>query len=151
MAPEEVAAYLRGLQDRIVEALEAADGKRFQRDPWQRAEGGGGDTRVIEEGNLLERGGVAFSRVQGTKLPPSATAARPELAGRGYEAMGVSLVLHPRNPYCPTVHMNVRFFIAPGNAGEAPVFWFGGGMDLDRKSTRLNSSHTDISRMPSSA
>ncbi len=131
MAPDEVAAYLQGLQERIVSSLERIDGGRFRRDLWERGEGGGGDTRVIEEGAVFERGGVAFSRVHGRQLPPSATAARPELAGRGFEAMGVSLVLHPRNPYCPTVHMNVRFFIAPGAAAaDAPVFWFGGGMDL---------------------
>jgi coproporphyrinogen III oxidase len=128
LAPDAVAQYLQGLQDRIVAALDAADGHRFRSDRWTRAEGGGGDTRVIEEGNLFERGGVAFSRVHGTKLPPSASASRPELAGRGFEAMGVSLVLHPRNPYVPTVHMNVRFFMATGTG--APVFWFGGGMDL---------------------
>jgi coproporphyrinogen III oxidase len=128
LAPEPVAQYLQGLQDRIVAALEAADGHRFRSDRWTRAEGGGGDTRVIEEGGLFERGGVAFSRVHGTRLPPSASASRPELAGRGFEAMGVSLVLHPRNPYVPTVHMNVRFFMATGSG--APVFWFGGGMDL---------------------
>ena len=93
------------------------------------ARGGGGITRVIEEGDLFERGGVNFSHVTGSHLPPSATAARPDLAGRSWEAMGVSLVLHPRNPYCPTVHMNVRCFVASKD-GEAPVWWFGGGMDL---------------------
>src|SRR5690349_7578659 len=102
--------YFEQLQSRIVAALESQDGKAFRRDPWQRAEGGGGLTRVIEEGTLFERGGVNLSRVQGRQLPPSATAARPQLAGRAWEAMGVSLVLHPRNPYCPTVHMNVRYF-----------------------------------------
>ena len=116
--------YLSGLQGRIVSALEALDGAKFRNDPWQRAEGGGGLTRVIEDGNLFERGGVNFSRVHGSKLPPSASAARPQLAGRAFEAMGVSLVLHPRNPYCPTVHMNLRFF----SAGD--TWWFGGGMDL---------------------
>jgi coproporphyrinogen III oxidase len=116
--------YLAGLQERVVAALEKADGKAFTRDAWQRAEGGGGVTRVIEEGGLFERGGVNLSRVQGNRLPPSATAARPQLAGRAYEAMGVSLVLHPRNPYCPTVHMNVRHFAA------GDLWWFGGGMDL---------------------
>jgi coproporphyrinogen III oxidase len=123
-----VRQYLEGLQERIVAALEALDGKSFRRDRWSRNEGGGGDTRVLEEGNLFERAGVAYSHVFGNKLPPSATAARPELAGRGFEAMGVSLVLHPRNPYVPTVHMNVRHFMASG-VGER-VFWFGGGMDL---------------------
>ncbi len=116
--------YFARLQESIVSALEQVDGKPFSRDAWQRAEGGGGLTRVIEEGNVFERGGVNLSRVHGARLPPSATAARPQLAGRSFEAMGVSLVLHPRNPYCPTVHMNVRHLAA----GE--VWWFGGGMDL---------------------
>jgi len=107
-----------------VAALEAEDGKRFRVDAWQRAEGGGGETRVLEEGDLFERAGVNVSRVQGAALPPSASASRPQLAGRAYDAMGLSLVLHPRNPYCPTVHMNVRFF----SAGD--TWWFGGGMDL---------------------
>ncbi|MBS1215757.1 MAG: coproporphyrinogen oxidase [Proteobacteria bacterium] len=121
--------YLTGLQARIVAGLEALDGKPFRSDAWTRPEGGGGLTRLIEEGNLLERGGVLFSHVTGTSLPPSATAARPELAGRGFEAMGVSLVLHPRNPYVPTVHLNVRFFVAQKPDAD-PVWWFGGGMDL---------------------
>ena len=116
--------FLAGLQDRIVAALEAEDGKRFRTDAWQRPEGGGGKTRVLEEGELFERAGVNVSRVQGAALPPSASASRPQLAGRAYDAMGLSLVLHPRNPYCPTVHMNVRFF----SAGD--TWWFGGGMDL---------------------
>jgi coproporphyrinogen III oxidase len=116
--------YLRGLQAAIVSALEALDGGRFRADAWTRAEGGGGEARVLEGGTLFERAGVNFSRVQGASLPPSATAARPQLAGRAFEAMGVSLVLHPGNPYCPTVHMNVRCFAA----GDA--WWFGGGMDL---------------------
>ncbi len=124
-----VKSYLLGLQDRIVASLEAMDGKPFHTDSWNRPEGGGGISRLIEEGNLFERGGVNFSHVIGDKLPPSATAHRPELAGRAWEATGVSLVLHPRNPYCPTVHMNVRFFIAT-QAGVEPVWWFGGGMDL---------------------
>ncbi|GAB3242345.1 oxygen-dependent coproporphyrinogen-III oxidase [Chitinimonas naiadis] len=121
--------YLLDLQQRIVTALEAADGKTFLRDEWQRPAGGGGISRLLEEGNLLERGGVGFSHVMGDKLPPSASAHRPELAGRAWEAMGVSLVFHPRNPYVPTVHMNVRMFRAYA-PGEADVFWFGGGMDL---------------------
>ncbi|HKI63715.1 MAG TPA: coproporphyrinogen III oxidase, partial [Burkholderiales bacterium] len=131
MDAEAVATYLTGLQDGIVTALEELDGGSFRSDPWQRpGEGGGGGlTRVIEDGAVFERGGVNFSRVRGPRLPPSASAARPELAGRGFEAMGVSLVLHPRNPYCPTVHMNVRFLLAT-REGEAPVWWFGGGMDL---------------------
>ncbi|MGQ0543899.1 MAG: oxygen-dependent coproporphyrinogen oxidase [Betaproteobacteria bacterium] len=115
---------LRALQERIVTALEALDGERFRSDAWQRAEGGGGLSRILEEGGVFERGGVNLSRVLGKQLPPSATAARPQLAGQPYEAMGVSLVLHPRNPYCPTVHLNVRFF----STGD--VWWFGGGMDL---------------------
>ncbi len=124
-----VKAYLLDLQARIVAALEAADGLPFRTDSWDRAEGGGGVSRLIEEGRVLERGGVNFSHVLGDKLPPSASAHRPELAGRRWEAMGVSLVLHPRNPYAPTVHMNVRCFVALKD-DEAPVFWFGGGMDL---------------------
>jgi len=129
-----VSAYFRDLQQRIVAGLEALDGGSFRTDAWQKQDGdgaptGGGVTRVIEEGALFERGGVNYSRVLGQRLPPSASASRPELAGRGFEAMGVSLVLHPRNPYCPTVHMNVRFLLAT-KPGEAPVWWFGGGMDL---------------------
>jgi coproporphyrinogen III oxidase len=116
--------YLEQLQARIVTGLERLDGGAFRRDAWTRAEGGGGTARVLEDGALFERAGVNFSRVQGASLPPSATASRPQLAGRAFEAMGVSLVLHPRNPYCPTVHMNVRCFAA----GDA--WWFGGGMDL---------------------
>jgi len=116
--------YLEGLQARIVSELERLDGGAFRRDAWTRAEGGGGSARVIEDGKFFERAGVNFSRVEGASLPPSATASRPQLAGRAFEAMGVSLVLHPRNPYCPTVHMNVRCFAA----GDA--WWFGGGMDL---------------------
>ncbi|MCX7672748.1 MAG: oxygen-dependent coproporphyrinogen oxidase [Thiobacillaceae bacterium] len=132
MDPDKVKEFLLELQELIVERLEQVDGRPFRRDHWQRPEGGGGLTCVIEEGQLLERGGVNFSHVRGERLPPSATAQRPELAGRPWEAMGVSLVLHPRNPYAPTVHMNVRFFCAlpgPGQQGE-PVWWFGGGMDL---------------------
>jgi coproporphyrinogen III oxidase len=116
--------YFQDLQRGIVSALEALDGKPFRTDTWKRPEGGGGTTRIIEEGNLFERGGVNLSHVTGKQLPPSATASRPQLAGRPWEAMGVSLVLHPRNPYCPTVHLNVRYF----SAGD--TWWFGGGMDL---------------------
>jgi len=116
--------YLAGLQERIVDALEKFDGQSFKRDAW-----GKGTACVIEEGNFFERGGVNFSHVTGDKLPPSATAQRPELAGRQWEAMGVSLVLHPRNPHCPTSHMNVRCFVA-SKPGSDPVWWFGGGMDL---------------------
>jgi coproporphyrinogen III oxidase len=124
-----VREYFVGLQERIVGALEALDGQPFRRDAWTREEGGGGITRLIEEGDLFERGGVNFSHVMGASLPPSASAGRPEMAGRGFEAMGVSLVLHPRNPYVPTVHMNVRCFVAT-KAGAEAVWWFGGGMDL---------------------
>jgi coproporphyrinogen III oxidase len=116
--------YFTGLQSGIVSALEALDGNSFRTDAWKRPEGGGGTTRIIEDGQLFERGGVNLSHVTGKQLPPSATASRPQLAGRPWEAMGVSLVLHPRNPYCPTVHLNVRFF----SAGD--TWWFGGGMDL---------------------
>ena len=116
--------WFAGLQQRIVGGLETLDGKAFRSDAWQRAEGGGGVSRVLEEGQLFERAGVNLSRVHGRELPPSASASRPQLAGRSFEAMGVSLVLHPRNPYCPTVHMNVRHF----TAGD--IWWFGGGMDL---------------------
>jgi coproporphyrinogen III oxidase len=126
---EEIKRYFTGLQDRIVDRMAEIDGKPFIRDAWVRPEGGGGVSRLIEEGNLLERGGVGFSHVMGKNLPPSASAHRPEIAGRSWEAMGVSLVFHPRNPYVPTVHMNVRFFIAT-KEGEEPVWWFGGGMDL---------------------
>ena len=124
-----VKGYLLGLQARIVDTLASLDGQSFRRDEWQRPEGGGGITRLIEEGGVFERGGVNFSHVLGRQLPPSASVHRPELAGRAWEAMGVSLVLHPRNPYVPTVHMNVRMFVAT-REGEAPVFWFGGGMDM---------------------
>ena len=127
--PERVKAWLLDLQARIVAALEDVDGKPFARDAWERPEGGGGISRVIEDGNVFERGGCNFSHVTGASLPPSAAAARPDLAGRAWEAMGVSLVLHPRNPYAPTVHMNVRFFTTE-SAGREPVWWFGGGMDL---------------------
>jgi coproporphyrinogen III oxidase len=126
-----VSAYLTDLQSRIVAQLAAIDGNPFRSDSWQRPEGGGGTSCVIEEGNVFERGGVNFSHVTGKTLPPSATASRPELAGRNWDAMGVSLVLHPRNPYAPTVHMNVRFFVAhPPLAAAQPAWWFGGGMDL---------------------
>jgi coproporphyrinogen III oxidase len=123
--------YLRGLQARIVDALQAEDGKPFLRDAWARtgALAGGGVSRLVEEGDLFERAGCNFSDVSGDTLPPSATQHRPELAGAPWQAMGVSLVLHPRNPYVPTVHMNVRCFVAMP-AGREPVFWFGGGMDL---------------------
>ena len=125
-----VRGYFLGLQSRVVARLEAIDGMPFRREEWTREEGGGGISRVIEEANVFERGGVNFSHVTGKTLPPSATAARPELAGRAWDALGVSLVLHPRNPYAPTVHMNVRFFVAHATGAAAPVWWFGGGMDL---------------------
>jgi coproporphyrinogen III oxidase len=121
--------YFTGLQDRIVGELEAVEGSPFLRDAWDRPQGGGGISRLIEDGKVFERGGVNFSHVMGEQMPVSATAHRPELAGRRWQAMGVSLVLHPRNPYCPTSHMNVRFFVAEKD-GEEPVWWFGGGMDL---------------------
>ena len=124
-----VKKFLTELQELIVQRIEQIDGMLFKRDAWQRPEGGGGMSCVIEEGNVLERGGVNFSHVFGDKLPPSASVSRPELAGRSFEAMGVSLVFHPRNPYAPTVHMNIRFFLAT-QAGAEPVWWFGGGMDL---------------------
>ncbi|SFO00179.1 coproporphyrinogen oxidase [Formivibrio citricus] len=155
MNPVAVKDYLLTLQQNIVATLENLDGTSFRTDRWARPEGGGGISRVIEDGPLFERGGVNFSHVTGAALPPSATATRPELAGCGFEAMGVSLVLHPRNPYVPTVHMNVRFFRASrqtplretqGQASLSPsgreqgervntlengdVYWFGGGMDL---------------------
>ena len=121
--------FFTGLQKRIVERLEEVDGKRFHRDKWERPEGGGGLSCVMEEGNVFERGGVNYSHVFGGGLPASATAARPELSGRSFEAMGVSIVLHPRNPYAPTVHLNVRYLEAR-KEGAKPVWWFGGGMDL---------------------
>jgi len=121
--------YLVDLQAWIVGKLESEDGGSFRRDAWERPEGGGGTSCLIEDGNLFERGGVNFSHVTGGSLPPSASASRPELAGRAFEAMGVSLVMHPRNPYVPTTHMNVRFFVAT-REGAPPVWWFGGGMDL---------------------
>ena len=121
--------YYVGLQNRIVAALEKIEGGPFRRDSWDRPEGGGGISCLTEDGQIFERAVVSFSHVFGKQLPPSASATRPELAGRSFEAMGVSLVLHPRNPYAPTVHMNVRFFIATHDS-QAPVWWFGGGMDL---------------------
>jgi coproporphyrinogen III oxidase len=129
MDTQAIKDYLTDLQNWIVGKLELQDGQSFRRDSWQRPEGGGGISCLIEEGGLFERGGVNFSHVTGNSLPPSASASRPELAGRTFEAMGVSLVMHPRNPFVPTVHMNVRFFVAE-KAGAAPVWWFGGGMDL---------------------
>ena len=136
-AVQAVREYLLGLQDLICSALEAEDGEaRFAEDSWTRdgdgtgpALGGGGRTRVMERGAVFEQAGVNFSHVKGASLPPSATAARPELEGRGFEALGVSLVIHPDNPHVPTSHANVRFFNA-AKEGEEPVWWFGGGYDL---------------------
>jgi coproporphyrinogen III oxidase len=125
-----VRTYLLDLQDRICAALTLEDGgAEFVEDSWQRPEGGGGRSRILASGHLIEKGGVGFSHVHGTQMPPSATAHRPELAGASWQAMGVSLVIHPRNPYVPTSHANVRFFIAE-KEGMAPVWWFGGGYDL---------------------
>lgn len=125
-----VKAYLLQLQDNICDALAAEDGGAiFVEDSWVREEGGGGRSRVLTNGAVIEKGGVNFSHVHGTQMPASATAHRPELAGRSFEAMGVSLVIHPNNPYVPTSHANVRFFIAE-KEGEEPVWWFGGGYDL---------------------
>ena len=125
-----VKAFLIDLQERICQQLTSADGAgEFERDEWTRPEGGGGISRVICDGAVIEKGGVNFSHVYGDKLPPSASAHRPELAGRSFQAMGVSLVIHPDNPMIPTSHMNVRFFVAE-KAGEEPVWWFGGGFDL---------------------
>ena len=130
---EEVFAYLRGLQDAICAHLEEIDGggAAFREDAWTREDGGGGVSRVLEGGAVIEKAGVNLSRVSGTRLPPAASARRPELAGRAFEAMGVSVIVHPLNPYAPTSHLNVRFFIAtdPEEASE-PVWWFGGGFDL---------------------
>ena len=142
-----VKTYLLSLQGEICQALADADGKaRFREDAWERAEGGGGRTRVLTDGAVFEQAGVNFSHVFGRNLPPSATAHRPELAGRSFQALGVSLVIHPRNPYVPTSHMNVRFFFAchvgreaapdilspaaPAHPRASPVWWFGGGFDL---------------------
>jgi coproporphyrinogen III oxidase len=133
MNTHDVRTYLLGLQERIIGSLEAESGERFLTDGWTRPPGerlqGDGLSRQIEGGQLLERGGCNFSHVKGESMPPSATQHRPELAGAPFEAMGVSLVMHPRNPYVPTVHMNVRMFAALPE-GREPVVWFGGGMDL---------------------
>ena len=126
----QVIDYLKNLQDRISSALEQADaGASFREDAWQRPGGGGGRSRVLRDGAVLEQGGIGFSHVFGEQMPASATAHRPELAGRNFNACGVSLVMHPRNPYIPTSHANVRFFIAE-KEGSEPVWWFGGGFDL---------------------
>jgi coproporphyrinogen III oxidase len=128
-----VRAYFLDLQQRIVARMEAIDGSKFRRDEWVRPQGGGGISCLIEDGGVLERGGVNFSHVKGEGLPPSASAGRSEIVGRAWEAMGVSVVFHPRNPYAPTVHLNVRQFVAHAPAstpGVENVWWFGGGMDL---------------------
>ncbi|PKM09428.1 MAG: oxygen-dependent coproporphyrinogen oxidase [Gammaproteobacteria bacterium HGW-Gammaproteobacteria-7] len=125
-----VRQFLMALQDRICAAVEGLDGQaRFVEDTWQRTEGGGGRSRVLKQGRVFEQAGIGFSEVRGDTLPASATAHRPELAGAPWEAVGVSLVFHPRNPYIPTTHMNVRYFQARP-PGRAPVWWFGGGFDL---------------------
>jgi coproporphyrinogen III oxidase len=132
MNPDKTAVrnYLTGLQDTITAAIERLDGgEHFQSDLWVRPGGGGGDSRVLKGGRLFEQAGVGFSHVMGEGLPPSATQGRPDLAGASFEAMGVSLVFHPQNPFVPATHMNVRFFIAE-KAGQQPVWWFGGGYDL---------------------
>ncbi|GAC35555.1 oxygen-dependent coproporphyrinogen oxidase [Paraglaciecola polaris] len=127
---ESVKQFLLNLQDNICQTLEMADGKgSFIEDNWQRELGGGGRTRVLTKGQVIEQGGVNFSHVYGGQLPASATASRPELAGRSFQAMGVSLVIHPKNPHVPTSHANVRIFIAE-KEGEEPIWWFGGGFDL---------------------
>lgn len=125
----EVLDYLRNLQQSLCETFSAMDGKTFGSDSWEREQGGGGESRLLEDGNLFERAGVGVSHVTGDQLPPSASANRPELAGRKFEAMGLSLVFHPRNPYVPTAHANVRFFIASSEEAE-DIWWFGGGFDL---------------------
>lgn len=127
---DEVHEFFADLQGSIVSSLEALEGHAFGTDPWRRPQGGGGVARFYENGDVFERAGVLFSHVDGHALPPSASAVRPELAGRSWEAMGVSLVLHPRNPHVPTVHMNVRMFVAHGAQADQDVFWFGGGLDL---------------------
>jgi coproporphyrinogen III oxidase len=127
---EKVGEYLRSLQSEIVQALEGVDGKEaFRSDRWDRKGGGGGNSRVLVNGSVFEQAGVGFSHVFGDQMPPSATKSRPELAGKSFQALGVSLVLHPRNPYVPTTHANFRFFSTDSDDGE-PVWWFGGGFDL---------------------
>ena len=127
---DSIKQYLLDLQDQISGALMQMDDKlALREDEWQRDGGGGGRTRVMNSGDIFEQGGINFSHVFGDKLPPSATASRPELAGRSFQALGDSLVIHPLNPYVPTTHMNVRFFVAE-KEGEEPIWWFGGGFDL---------------------
>ncbi len=130
LATADVESYLKALQRTICSTLEGIDGREsFRQDTWQRPGGGGGESRVLVGGAVFEQAGVGFSHVFGDQMPPSATKNRPELAGRRFQAMGVSLVLHPENPYVPTTHANVRFFVAE-NDSDAPVWWFGGGFDL---------------------
>jgi coproporphyrinogen III oxidase len=124
-----VRSYLTDLQLKLVEALELVDGNNFLVDSWQRKEGGGGTTSILENGNIFERAGIGYSCVTGSKLPKTATDAHPEVENRKWEAMGVSLVFHPQNPFVPTVHMNVRFFVASQD-GHQDIWWFGGGLDL---------------------
>lgn len=137
---EHVGDFLRGLQADIVQALQKLDGKeRFRNDSWKRDGGGGGNSCVLVDGGVFESAGVGFSHVFGDQMPPSATKSRPELAGKRFQALGVSLVLHPRNPYVPTTHANFRFFSTDGDDGE-PVWWFGGGFDL----TPYYAFHDDV-------
>jgi len=124
-----VELYLRGLQDKLCAALEEEDGGKFTADLWSRPGGGGGDTRILADGKVFERAGIGFSLVHGDKLPPAASKHRPELAGRSWRAAGVSVVIHPRNPFVPTTHCNVRFFMSEATHAM-PVWWFGGGFDL---------------------
>jgi coproporphyrinogen III oxidase len=129
--PTEIAVrkYLHTLHDQITQAIEAVDTGKFRRDAWQRPEGGGGESRILTDGSLFERAGISFSHVFGAALPSSASTAHPQVAGAPFEAMGLSLVFHPRNPYVPTVHANLRFLVATAPE-RAPVWWFGGGFDL---------------------
>lgn len=126
---EKVASKFQSLQMTIIDTIEMIENKNFLHDTWQRPEGGGGTTCMLEEGKIFERAGVGYSHVKGTQLPKSASDAHPDIENRSWEAMGVSLVFHPNNPFIPTVHMNVRFFIASKNDAE-DIWWFGGGMDL---------------------
>lgn len=121
--------YLNELQDRITAAVEKIDSVKFKRDAWERPDGGGGESRILSDGAVFERAGVSVSHVYGDKMPPSASNLRPEIAGAPFEAMGLSLVFHPRNPHVPTTHCNVRFLVARPAAAEE-VWWFGGGFDL---------------------
>lgn len=128
-SPERVREYLTAFKQRLVESLEQCDGREvFRHDLWTRDGGGGGESSILAGGGLFEQAGIGFSHVFGQEMPPAATRARPELAGRGFQAMGVSLVLHPQNPHVPTTHLNIRFFAAHGEG--KPAWWFGGGFDL---------------------